>query len=126
MAHDRLRKFNKYVTNRILRNFARLRRGPFAVLQHVGRKSGKSYETTLLAWPVEGGFVFALTYGPEVDWYRNLRAAGRGKLFWHGKVFLIGEPETIDAGVALPALPPLIRTILEKRGVPLIRVKTLE
>ena len=72
---SRIRIFNKYVTNRLLRVFANLSLGPFAILRHVGRRSGKPYETVIWVWPLEEGFVIALTYGPKVDWYRNLQAA---------------------------------------------------
>ena len=76
---NRIRFFNKYVTNRLLRVFAKLSLGPFALIRHVGRRSGKPYETVIWAWRLGEGFVIALTYGPEVDWYRNMRAAGVGR-----------------------------------------------
>ena len=82
----RIRIVNKYVTNRLLRGFASSSRGPFAVIYHVGRRSGKPYETTIMVWPMEDGFVIALTYGPAVDWYRNMMAAGGGEVFWHKRV----------------------------------------
>jgi hypothetical protein len=41
--------------------------------------------------------VIALTYGPEVDWYRNMLAAGGGTLLWHKRVYVVGKPEPIDA-----------------------------
>ena len=123
MAYDSLRTLNKYITNRILRRFARWKRGSFAVLYHIGRKSGKPYETTLMVWPVKDGFIIALTYGPEVDWYRNLLASGQGRLLWHGNTYQVGQPEPIDTEAALPALPPAFRQVLRKRGVSFIQVK---
>src|SRR5713101_8934606 len=60
---------NKYVTNRLLRGFANLSHSPFAIIRHVGRRSGKPYETVIWVWPQGEGFVIAITYGPEVDWY---------------------------------------------------------
>src|SRR5438128_2213302 len=69
----------------LLHRFASYSRGPFAVIRHVGRRSGKPYETTIMIWPMGDGFVIALTYGPEVDWYRNLRASGHGTLLWRGR-----------------------------------------
>lgn len=112
MAHDRIRTFNKHVTNRILRGFAHSSRGPFAVIRHVGRRSGKPYETTIMVWPMGRDFVIALTYGPEVDWYRNLLASGQGTLLWHGRRYAIGRPEALDAAAALSAFPLFIRFIL--------------
>src|SRR5437879_2623220 len=111
MLRNRIRIFNKYVTNRILRGFASFSRGPFAIIRHVGRRSGKSYETTIMVWPLGEGFVIALTYGPEVDWYRNILAARGCTVFWHRRVYAVGKPEPIDVKTALPTFPAVFRLI---------------
>jgi len=114
---ERVRIFNKYVTNRLLRGFASLSHGPFAIIRHVGRRSGKPYETVIWVWPLGEGFVIALTYGPEVDWYRNMLAAGGGTLLWHKRVYVVGKPEPIDAKTALPAFPAAFRPIFRRAGM---------
>ncbi len=127
MFPDRIRIFNKYVTNRLLRGFAYLPRGPFAILRHVGRRSGKPYETVIMVWPLREGFVIALTYGPQVDWYRNLLAAGGGTVYWHRKTAAVGKPEPMEAETALPAFPALFRPLLRRQGVKhFVWVKCLE
>jgi hypothetical protein len=75
---NRIRIFNKHITKRLLRGFANLSQGPFAIIRHVGRRSGRPYETVIWVWPLGEGFVIALTYGESVDWYRNMLAAGGG------------------------------------------------
>ncbi|NMO57199.1 nitroreductase family deazaflavin-dependent oxidoreductase [Actinoplanes sp. TBRC 11911] len=50
--------------------------GPVAVVRHVGRRTGKMYETPMLLVRVDGGFVAELTYGESADWYRNAVAGG--------------------------------------------------
>jgi deazaflavin-dependent oxidoreductase (nitroreductase family) len=118
MLPDRIRVFNKYVTNRVLRVLALRSHGPFAIVRHVGRRSGKPYEAIIMVWPAgRRGFVIALTYGPKVDWYQNLRAAGGGTVHWHSRDFAIGQPEPIEAKTALAAFPPLLRQILGRTGV---------
>jgi deazaflavin-dependent oxidoreductase (nitroreductase family) len=117
MSHNRIRSFNKHIINPLLRTFASASRGPFAVIHHVGRRSGKLYETTIMIWPMGDHFVIALTYGPDVDWYRNLVAAGHGTLLWHGKRYAIEKPEPIDVTTALPAFPPTFRPMLRLLGV---------
>ncbi len=117
MFPDRIRIFNKYVTNRISRGFASCSHGPFAAIRHVGRRSGKPYETVIMVWPMGEGFVIALTYGAKVDWYRNILAAGGGTLLWHGRVYAVGKPEPIDAKTALPAFPAPFRLILRRLGM---------
>src|SRR5258707_3634650 len=112
MLRNLIRPFNKYVTNRVLRGLASFSHGPFAIIRHVGRRSGKPYETVIMVWPMGEGFVIALTYGPEVDWYRNLRASGHGTLLWHGRVYAVEKPEPIDVKTALPAFPLALRPIL--------------
>lgn len=116
MFRDRVRVFNKYVTNRILRGLATRSRGPFAIIRHVGRRSGKPYEAVIMVWPLGQGFVVALTYGPKVDWYRNILAAEGGTVLWHKRVYTVEKPEPIDAKVALSAFPTAIRLILSKVG----------
>jgi len=119
MSRDnkRLRTFVKHFVNPLMRNAARSSRGPFALLRHVGRRSGKTYEIPLMVWRVEDGFVIVLTYGPQVDWLRNLQAAGQGSLLWHQQEYVFQKPEPIDAKTALPALPPFIQRVLRLRNV---------
>ena len=113
MSHNRIRSFNKHILNKVTRAFASFSRGPFAVIRHVGRRSGKPYETTIMVEPTVDGVVIALTYGPEVDWYRNILAAGHGTLLWQGSIYLIEKPESIDIKTALPAFPRTLRFILK-------------
>ncbi len=117
MMSDRMRVFNKYVTNRVLRGLAHLSFGPFALVRHVGRRSGNPYETVIMVWRTTEGFVIALTYGPNVDWYRNLQAAGGGTVFWHRRTYAVGTPEPIAASTALPAFPLLFKLILGRIGL---------
>ncbi len=42
---SQIRTFNKHVLNPLTRKFADLPGGPFALIYHVGRRSGKHYET---------------------------------------------------------------------------------
>lgn len=117
MFSRRIRTFNKHVTNRVLHGLTGLSRGPFAIIHHVGRRSGKPYETVIMVWPLGEDFVIALTYGPEVDWYRNVLAAGHCSISWHKKTYTLGKPEPIEINRALPAFPPLFRRLLPRFGV---------
>jgi deazaflavin-dependent oxidoreductase (nitroreductase family) len=114
--NKRLRTFVKHTVNPVLRNFAHSSRGPFALLRHVGRSSGKKYEIPIMVWRLEDGFMIVLTYGRNVDWLRNLQVAGQGSLLWHKKEYTLRQPEFIDEKKALPALPPFIKRVLALRG----------
>ena len=111
-----LRTFVKHFVNPILRIATHSSRGPFALLRHVGRKSGKTYEIPIMVWRVEDGFVIALTYGPQVDWLRNLQATRQGTLCWHKKEYMFQTPVFVDEKTALLALPPFIRGFLGIHG----------
>jgi deazaflavin-dependent oxidoreductase (nitroreductase family) len=78
---------------------ARSGRG-FALLRHVGRKTGRTYETPLILAPVGDGFVAELTYGTEVAWYRNVVAAGHCVVVFKGVEYEIDgmEPYPADMG----------------------------
>jgi deazaflavin-dependent oxidoreductase (nitroreductase family) len=91
----------QHTLNPLALRMARRGVGPFSLLRHVGRKSGRTFETPLILARVPDGFVAELTYGPEVNWYRNLTAAGRGTVVWKGREYAVHgiEPMTTDAGL---------------------------
>jgi deazaflavin-dependent oxidoreductase (nitroreductase family) len=121
-----IRLVNKYVTNRLLRVFVTLSLGPFALLRHTGRRSGKSYETVIWAWLLGEGFVIALTYGPNVDWYRNMEATGGGEVFRHKRGYAVGTPEPMDLESALPAFPRLFRPLFRRAGMQFVWMKFID
>jgi len=117
MIKDAVRQFNKHILNRVMRRLAHLRSGPFANVHHVGRKSGRAYETPILVVPMDDGFMIALTYGPQVDWYRNVVAAGGCTLLWHDQPYVIDAVEPVDAAVGRSAFPQPERAVLELIGI---------
>ena len=114
---DRVRVINKYLTNKIMIHIAGKKFGHFAILSHVGRKSGKRYRIPIIAEPVETGFVIALTYGKKVDWYENVKAKGGCSLQWKNKEYFLIHPEFIDKEIGLMAFPTLFRAGLKKMGI---------
>jgi deazaflavin-dependent oxidoreductase (nitroreductase family) len=103
-----LRRYFNPLTLRIARGSS----GPFALVRHVGRRSGKQYETPIIVGPIDNGFVIELTYGPDVDWYKNVLAAGGCTLRWHGKDYLLNKIEPLDAETGRSAFPLPARLIL--------------
>lgn len=102
----------KHTLNPLTRWLARAGVGPLAVVRHVGRRSGQPYETPIIVAPVADGFVIELTYGPDVDWYKNVHAAGGCTLVWHGRPYVIDRLEPLDTAAGLAAYPQPQRTIL--------------
>jgi len=69
---------------------------PTAVIEHVGRTSGRRYETPVVAAPTEDGFVIALPYGPNTDWLKNVLTAGHAAIRFGGARHDVGHPELVD------------------------------
>ena len=111
-----MRFLNKRIFNRITLRFAGSPYSPIAIIRHVGRRSGTSYSTPIIVEPLGNKFVFALPYGRNVDWYRNLLAAGRGTVIWRGKEYPVENPEPL-LRTGLQALPFLLRGIVRIAGV---------
>ena len=105
-------KFLKHTLNRVTSRVARGNGGPFALVIHTGRKSGNRYETPIIVQPTEGGFVIELTYGPEVDWYRNVVAAHGCRILFHGVEHVIEGLEPMDAADGIAAFTPAQQRIL--------------
>ncbi len=92
---------------------ARSSHGPFSALRHVGRRSGRTYETPLILARVDDGFVAELTYGPDVAWCRNLAANGRGELLVNASTYRVTGIEPYPTSAGLAAYPQPQRTVLK-------------
>lgn len=90
--------------NKRLLNPREIRRGKYPVVTHVGRSSGKSYQTPMDAYPTKDGYVLVARYGPESDWVKNILAAGAGKLRIEGEEHVLVEPRLVGQEEALEAL----------------------
>jgi deazaflavin-dependent oxidoreductase (nitroreductase family) len=68
-------KLNRVGFNHLTRPILRHLPG-FAVVHHRGRTSGREFQTPVMLFRTDGGFVIALAYGPHTDWVKNVHAAG--------------------------------------------------
>ncbi len=73
-----------------------------SIVRHVGRTSGRTYETPVVAVPSDDGFVIALPYGDQADWYRNVMARGSATIVHEGTEHEVGGPEVIAMQDAVP------------------------
>ena len=107
---QRIARFNRRVTNRITRPVADRLPG-FAIVIHRGRKSGRTYRTPVNAFRDGNDYIFALTYGHETDWVRNVQAAGGCEIVTRGRrVRLINPRLVADPGRRWA--PPPVRLVL--------------
>jgi deazaflavin-dependent oxidoreductase (nitroreductase family) len=88
-----------------------------AVLTHVGRRSGRTYQTPLGAFPYGDGFLVSLSYGSQTDWCRNVMAAGECTLAWRGQTYQLERPEIISGSQVFETLPVLPRILLRGGGI---------
>jgi deazaflavin-dependent oxidoreductase (nitroreductase family) len=104
-VRDAIRMFNKHVLNPAMLHLAGRKHFYAGVIRHTGRRSGKRYTTPVVILPApDGGFVIPLPYGREVDWLRNVLAAGRATVTVGGETHDAADPEVIDAAAAAPLL----------------------
>jgi deazaflavin-dependent oxidoreductase (nitroreductase family) len=103
-----LPKWLAQITKRVF-NPLEIRRGIRPVLIHVGRSSGRTFETPLDAHPVEGGYMFIANYGRDSDWVKNILAAGSATLRVEGNEVALAAPRMISKDEALPLLPTTSR-----------------
>lgn len=110
--------------NRWTARAARAGRGPFSLVRHVGRRSGRVYETPIIVASVPDGFVAELTYGEDVDWYRNIVAAGGSELVVGGVPHRVVAIEPCPVAAGRRAFPPparLVLRLLRRREFRLLR-----
>ncbi|CAN5385235.1 hypothetical protein BH11ACT3_BH11ACT3_11030 [soil metagenome] len=95
----------------------------FWIIRHVGRKSGTTYETPIMLAEVPDGFICELTYGPDVNWFRNIVAARGGTVVRGGVETAVGAPEPVDEKVALKAFgsKAIILRLLRRHEFRLLR-----
>jgi deazaflavin-dependent oxidoreductase (nitroreductase family) len=106
----RMARFNRRVTNRLTRPFARGLPG-FGVVEHTGRRSGRRYRTPVNVFCSGTSYVIALTYGVDSEWVQNVLAAGGCDLVTRGRRHRLTAPAIVhDESRRL--VPPPVRQIL--------------
>ncbi len=109
-------RFNRRFTNRLLSKVAGYLPG-FAIVSHVGRRSGRTYRTPVNAFRTDDGYIIALTYGPESDWVKNVLAAGSCELQTRGRWVHLSDPRIeTDRGKGWAPLP--VKLVLDLINAP--------
>jgi deazaflavin-dependent oxidoreductase (nitroreductase family) len=108
-------RWNKAGLNRVTRHIAPWMPG-FGVVVHRGRRSGRVYRTPINVFPVEGGYVLALTYGPDTDWVRNVLAAGGCELLTRRRAVRLVSPSVFRDDTRRD-IRPVERQVLRIIGV---------
>jgi deazaflavin-dependent oxidoreductase (nitroreductase family) len=102
---DRVRRFNRGFTNpRVLRS-AGTPGASASIVRHVGRTSGRTFETPIGPIPTADGFLVALPYGRRSDWLKNVLAAGGATLVHAGTTYTVDQPTVVVTADVLSELP---------------------
>jgi deazaflavin-dependent oxidoreductase (nitroreductase family) len=86
-----LRPYTTRFFNPVSRRFAGHLPG-FAILVYVGRRSGRTYRTPINVFRHGDDYVFALTYGSDVQWVKNVVATGGCELETMGRTIRLTDP----------------------------------
>jgi len=119
---------NKRVTNRFVEPFARRSAG-FAVVHHIGRRSGTAHSTPVNAFelPPDNGVnrvLIALTYGPRADWYQNA-LTGKSELERSGRRNEVLSVTTVSRDIAWQYLPRIAKAPLRVMRVHVFAILSL-
>ncbi len=112
--HDWLRAFNRRAYNPLMMRVAEWNLPFPAIVGHVGRSSGRVFETPVAAFPIASGFLVALPYGRGAEWSKNLLAAGGGTVRYAGEAIGVRSPTFLDREQALAVLDGIPRTVFSR------------
>jgi deazaflavin-dependent oxidoreductase (nitroreductase family) len=111
-GRTRMWRFRRVATryvNPVTRRVAR-RLPTFGVLTHRGRKTGRPYRTPINVFRRGEEYYFFLTYGSDVQWVKNVIAAGSCSLETRGRVVQLVDPELVTDPELRPA-PTVVRFV---------------
>ena len=77
-----------------------------SVVRHVGRRSGRTYETPVIAVQHDDSFLIALPYGTRTDWLKNVLDKGSATIVANGQEYEVGRPAVIPMAEATAYFRP--------------------
>jgi deazaflavin-dependent oxidoreductase (nitroreductase family) len=113
-----VRRFNRRFVNPRQMETAGTPGAYAGVIHHVGRRSGRAYETPVGPFATDDGFVIALPYGTSSNWVKNVLAAGSATLVTEGQTYDVDRPEIVPLSDVMDVLPSK-----ERRNLRLFRVE---
>jgi hypothetical protein len=110
---DAKRHRNKRFANKMVTSVGRAGRphSIFAVIDYIGRRSGRRYTTPVRVVQRPDGFIIPLTYGPRTSWYVHLQARP-AQLHWQGRTIAVGNPKLVPTSDVAGLLPLPSRFLL--------------
>ncbi|NKY36917.1 nitroreductase family deazaflavin-dependent oxidoreductase [Nocardia speluncae] len=93
----------------------------YAVVEHIGRKSGKRYEAPVRVFRNGDVMAVVLLHG-ETDWARNIATAGEATLHHRRATVPLRDPRIIRPREATPDVPRLARLGNRIAGILVFRI----
>ena len=104
-VQNSLRLFTKAMRPLALRSAGKGGSGT-SVVRHVGRRSGRTYETPVVAARHDDQFLIALPYGERTDWLKNVLGTGSAAIVTSGHTYEVDLPEVIPMAEATSYFRP--------------------
>lgn len=109
-------EFNKKFTNRVVGPLSG-RLAMWSIVEHIGRRSGKTFRTPVSIFHTADGVAILLPCGVDADWVRNLQAAGCGRVAVGGETFRVTDPRIVSTADAAASVSAPWRALLTVTGV---------
>jgi deazaflavin-dependent oxidoreductase (nitroreductase family) len=113
---ERRARFNRVFTNPLLRPLS----GwvpMWSIIEHTGRRSGKTYRTPVSMFHTADGVAVLLPYGIDRDWVKNLQTTNGGLAKMSGKTFAVNNPRVVPTDEAAGLVKAPWRQLLGRAGV---------
>lgn len=104
-----VRRMNRSLTNPRVMRTAGNAGTQTSVIEHVGRRSGKTYETPVDIIETTTRLLIALPYGARTDWLRNVLAAGSATVVSGGERISVERPAVVGTADVEELIP--VRTL---------------
>jgi deazaflavin-dependent oxidoreductase (nitroreductase family) len=111
------RRMNRSVTNPRVMRTAGTVGTQTSVIEHVGRRSGRRYETPVDVIEATTRLLIALPYGARTDWLRNVLAAGSATVVTGGERIEAGKPAVVATAEVADLIPGRTMRTLRLFGV---------
>jgi deazaflavin-dependent oxidoreductase (nitroreductase family) len=114
---DVIRRMNRAVTNPRVMRTAGTTATETSVIGHIGRTSGRAYQTPVDVIETRTGLLIAMPYGARADWVRNVLAAGSASVVTQGERLDVDRPTFMAVADVAELIPRRTMRMLRLFGV---------
>jgi deazaflavin-dependent oxidoreductase (nitroreductase family) len=112
-----VRRMNRSVTNPRVMRTAGTAGTQTSVIEHVGRRSGRTYQTPVDVVETTTRLLIALPYGARTDWLRNVLASDSAAVITGGERIEVRSPVVVATADVADLIPVRTMRTLRLFGV---------